>query len=150
MRLLWISLTCLGGLAIVIFSVLPIDMESLGAKWSVIIVFVFASVRLIYYENKSIVLRVITISAIILMLYCWRFDLNLGRSWTPQVVMYENKHILNRTIELQTMKTGEWPEKRIVDRFSLLPSVYWKTETDELTVSKLDTLTWRKVSRRIR
>lgn len=149
MRLFLISLNFLCVLAIVIFSVLPIDIEGLGVKWAIIIVFIFASVRLIYYENKLIFLRVIAISSIIITLYCWRSDLNLARSWTPHIVMYENRHARKRTIELQTMQTGEWPKERIVDRFSILPYVYWKKETDKLTISKLDTLTWRMVNLRI-
>jgi hypothetical protein len=150
MRLLLISLASFCSVAIVIFSILPIDLESLGPKWSIIIVFIFSSVRVIYYRNKLFFLRAIAILTIIVMLYYWRFDLNLARSWIPQMVMYENIHIQNRKIELQTKETGEWPRKRIVDRFSLLPYIYWKGEMDEQTVLKLDTLTWKKVNHRMR
>ena len=73
----------------------------------------------------------------------------MSRNWTSRIIIYENKEVKIRTVEFQTRETGEWPEKRLIDRISIMPYIYWKNEIDQSVVLKMDTLTWRKVNRKI-
>jgi hypothetical protein len=149
MKLVWVTCAWLSCLTVIVLSALPIDIESLGLKWSIIIVLILSVLRLIYYESKLFVLRAIAAVTIILILVYWRFELKLDRIWISQMMIYENRHTQRRTIELQTMETGEWPRQRIIERFSLLPFIYWKKEIDATSL-KRDISTWRKVNKRIR
>jgi hypothetical protein len=149
MRLLWILLTAFCVLVIVTLLLLPIDIEIVGIKWVIHTLFIVGSVRLVYYNNKLTFLRVTAILMLLGALFYWRSDLDLAH-WTTRFVVYENKQIKNRTIEFQTRESGEWLEQRIIDRISLIPCVYWKQEIDRATSLKMDTLTWRRVNRKIR
>jgi hypothetical protein len=149
MRRFWILLTIFCFLTIVTFALLPIDIETVAVKWVMIILFIIGLIRLVYYDRKLTFLRTTTILVLVGVLYYWRCDLDLSRNWISRITVYENKQIKIRTIELQTRETGEWPEKRMIDRISIIPCVYWKTEIDEATISKMDTLTWRRLNRKI-
>jgi hypothetical protein len=148
MRLLWIFLAAFSAVAILTLSTMSIEM-AIGIKWSLIVLFLFSIVRLIYYNTKFFFVRIIWIFTMMMVLYHWRSELNLRHNWIPRQVMYKNRHLDNRTIELQTQETGEWPKRRIVDRFSLLPFIYWKRELDEVAVLELDTLSWQEVNHKV-
>ncbi|WP_276373142.1 hypothetical protein [Chryseolinea sp. H1M3-3] len=149
MKQVWILLTGFCFLTIVALLFLTIDIEIVVIKWAILILFIIGLVRLAYYDSKLTFLRSTTILILLGVLYYWRSDLDLSRNWTPRITVYENKQIRIRTIELQTRGTGEWPEQRMIDRFSIIPCVYWKKEIDKATITKMDTLTWRKVNRKI-
>lgn len=149
MRRFLILITGFCFLIIGTFILLPIDIEIVAIKWVVLILFILGLVRLVYYDSKLTFLRTATVLILFGVVYCWRSDLDMSRNWTSRVTIYENKQVKIRTIEFQTRATDEWPEQRIIDRFSIMPYIYWKNEIDKAAVSKIDTLTWRKVNRKI-
>ena len=63
--------------------------------------------------------------------------------WLTQTVLYQHRHVANRTLEFQLQDKGSFGyNRRTVDRIKLLPSISWSTVLTEESLKNIDTLTW--------
>ena len=63
--------------------------------------------------------------------------------WKTQTILYQNLHLVNRTIEFQMQDFGALgTNRRTVDRIKIFPYFDW---TKEINADNIDTLTWKKV-----
>jgi len=63
--------------------------------------------------------------------------------WKTQTIIYQNKHISNRTIEFQLQGKGSLGyNRRTVDKIKIVPFLHW---IKVLNNEEIDSLTWKKV-----
>lgn len=144
MKRLLIFLVIIVGSVLCVAIVTSLEIERPEIIWLFISVFIVAFVRLLYFDRKLFVIRIIAIIVFGLLVYGLTSQLNLGSNWITKRVIYRNKQLAGRAVEIQSKTTGEWPKWRTVDRISLLPFVYWK-EMDSISLTHLDTLRWEAV-----
>ncbi len=138
-------LICIGS-AIAVFLLLPLETESIYIKWFIAIIFAAISVRLVLSEYKIKILRALMFALLMMIFYYLKFELNLDRTWETRRILFEHRLHSNRAVVLQTMETGEWPKIRVIDRKTLLPSVYWNLETFHSIKPELDTVRWKRTN----
>lgn len=137
-------------LSIAALLLLPLETESISIRWFIAILIIAISVRLVFYEYKIKILRALMFVLLMMVLYSWKFELNLDRVWETRRILFENKHSPRRSIVLQSINTGEWSKMRVIDRVSILPSIYWKLESFDSIKPKMDTVRWKRMNQKLR
>lgn len=137
-------------LSIAALLLLPLETESISIRWFIAILIIAISVRLVFYEYKIKILRVLMFVLLMMVLYSWKFELNLDRAWETRRILFEDRFYSNRSIVLQTLNTGEWSKMRVIDRVSILPSIYWKLESFDSIKPKMDTVRWKRMNQKLR
>ncbi len=123
----------------------PIEIESIKLYWALL--FISSTITIIYFErlflnqSNKIISKIFAILfglfIVIRIIFLW------GSDWKTQIIIFQNLHLANRTIEFQLQDIGAFGYKRrTIDKLKLIPFVSFIKEVDE---NNLDTLTWKKV-----
>lgn len=95
-----------------------------------------------FFKSKSKSLVAISISLAGLLCFI-KYSFAWSGDWKTQTIIYQNLHLGNRTIEFQMRDIGALGyKKRPIDRIKIIPFIDW---INEISIEKIDTLTWKKV-----
>ncbi|MBI3218010.1 MAG: hypothetical protein HYZ44_00710 [Bacteroidetes bacterium] len=76
----------------------------------------------------------------------FKFYTDWRGEWKTQTIMFQNKHLSNRTIEFQLQDIGSLGyNRRKVDRLKIIPFVSWTRRLTEKEVENIDTLNWDRI-----
>ena len=116
-------------------------------KKGLIYIFIFGFIKMLTTNLSWTLTKKLALSALIFGMFVifkqftdWRGD------WKTQTILFQNKHLFNKTIEFQLQGKGALGfNRRTVDRLKVFPFISWTKRLTDEDLKKIDSLTWDKV-----
>jgi hypothetical protein len=113
-------------------------------------IFIFGLVKMVVAKRSwALAKKLVASTAVFGLFLSFQFytDWSWRGDWKTQTILYQNKHLFNRTIEFQLQDKGALGfNKRTVDRIKIIPFVSWTKKLTDENLKNVDSLTWDKAN----
>jgi hypothetical protein len=146
-RISWIIWTIV---LLLLIATLISDLEitSRFVNSGLIFVFILGLMEILTIRKSwSLIKRLLASTAVFVIFLIFKFYLDWRGDWKTQTIMYQHKHLSNRTIESQLQNKGALGyNRRTVDRTKLFPFVSRTKQLTQENLEAVDTVTWDRVN----
>lgn len=125
-----------------------LEITSRFVNRGLIFVFILGLIAILTIRKSwTLIKKLLAATVVFAMFSIFKFYLDWRGDWKTQTIMYQHKHLSNRTIESQLQDKGAFGyNKRTVDRMKLFPFVSWTKQLNPENLEAVDRVTWDRVS----